>query len=112
MTIAVRHVKLARRRIPDDRIQPVDDAQLTAGMLASRDELERWSNSDKTADRSENCQNNERHPHRRRRLMRHVRAVSVPAMTPMTARRNVMGDVFVHWPNVLAHVVSRSISGC
>ncbi len=40
--------------------------------------------------------------------MWHVRAVSVPAMPPS---RNVMRNVFVYWPNVLAGVVSRSISG-
>ena len=107
MTIAVRHVEVARRRVPDDGIQPVDDAQLAARMLASRDELERWSNSDKTADSRENRKNNKRHPHRRRRFMRHVRTVMfVPAMT---ASRNMMGDVFVYWSNVLARIVSRSI---
>lgn len=43
--------------------------------------------------------------------MWHVRSVFVAAMTAMPARRNVMRHVFVYWPNVLAGIVSRSISG-
>ena len=104
---AFRHIELARHRIPDDRSQPVRDIHATARMLASGYSAKCWSNTDKTADRREHCQHCERHPHRRRRLVRDVRAV----MTAVPVRRDVMRHVFVYWSNMLAGLVSRAISG-
>ena len=47
---AFRHIELTRRRIPDNRVEPIDNMQPAARMLASCYRLEGWSNADKTAD--------------------------------------------------------------
>src|ERR1044071_6814910 len=61
---AFSRVELARRRIPDDRIQPVDNVQTSARMLAAGYRFECWSNTDETTDNREERQNCQRHPHR------------------------------------------------
>src|SRR5262245_32257319 len=77
-------------------------------MLASRELPERWSNTDKSADRCQHRQRNQRHPHRLRRFMRYMRAM-VPVT--MSVGGNVMSDVFMYRSNMLARFVSRTISG-
>src|ERR1044072_3947105 len=104
---AFRRIELARDRIPDDRIQPGHDIQMTTRMLRSRQRAECWSNADKSTKRREYCQHCERNPHRRGGLVRYVRAV----MFAMTVSRDVMRHVFVYWSNVFAGLVSRAISG-
>ena len=56
-------IELARRRVPDDRIQPVNDMQTAARMRGSGHCAKCWSNTHKPADRCEHCQHRERHPH-------------------------------------------------
>src|SRR5215203_2629381 len=101
-------IKLTRRRIPDHRIEPGDDIQSTAWMLASGYTPERWSNANQPTDYCEHCKDCQRHPHRRRRLVRRVRSM---AMIIMPVCRYVMGNVFMNWSNVLAGLVSWTISG-
>src|SRR6185437_14557876 len=98
---AFRRIELARDRVPDDGIQPVRDIHSTARVLGSRDCTKCWSNTDQTAERCQDCQHRERHPHRRRRLVRNVRAV----MVAETVTCDVMRHGFVYWPNVLAGFV-------
>ena len=43
----VRNVERASLRIPNNRIEPIDDIQFPARMLRTRYSLERWSNSNK-----------------------------------------------------------------
>src|SRR5689334_24297868 len=106
-TGAFRNIELARGRIPDDRIEPVNDIHAAARMLGPGQRAKCWSNPDKAADRREHGQHRERNPHRRWRLMRHVRAV----MLPMPVSRNVMRRVFVYWSNMFARFMSWAISG-
>ena len=80
-------------------------------MFSAGHEFECWSNTDKPADSREHRQHNERYPHRWRRLVRAVRSVSVATITVAPVRCDVMGDVFMHWSNVLANIVSRTIPG-
>src|SRR5215212_1653416 len=101
-------IKLTRGRIPDHRIEPGDDIQSTAWMLASGYTPERWSNANQPTNHCEHCEDCQRRPHRRRRLVRSVRSMAVIIM-PVC--RYVMGNVFMNWSNVLAGLVSRAISG-
>ena len=100
-------IELTRRRIPDDWIEPVDDVQTTTGMLAAGYRSECWSDADETTDNREKRQNSQRHPHRRRRFVRNVRAVMAICMS---VRGYVMGYIFVYWSNMLAGFVSRAIA--
>ena len=106
---AFSRIELTRHRIPDDRIEPVDDMQASAGMLAAGYRSECWSNADETTNNREERQNSQRHPHRWRRFVRNVRAVE--AAVTVSVRGYVMRDVFVYWSNMLAGFVSRAISG-
>ena len=112
MTFSGRCVALARLevsscRVPNDGIEPVDDVHPAAGMFRAGDEVERRSNTDKTADRRQHCQYCQRHPHRRRRLVRQVRAVMVAVVFEgVSVCGDVMFDVFVNWPDVLARFVT------
>src|SRR5689334_13524650 len=109
---AFRRIELTRDRIPDDRIQPGHDGQTSAGMFAAGYGTKGRSDADKTADDCEHCEHNKGHPHRRRRLMRNVRAVCVVAvLLRVPVCRDVMSDVFVNWSNVLAGFVSWTIAG-
>ena len=86
----------------------VDDVQTAARMFGPGDSSKCRSNADKSADNRQHCEHCQRHPHRRRRLVRHVRAVIVSAVSMC---RNVMRDVFVYWSNMLAGFVSWTIAG-
>ena len=50
MVPAFGRVELTRHRIPDNRVEPIDDMQPAAGMLASCYRFKGWSNTDKSAD--------------------------------------------------------------
>src|SRR5205085_4973996 len=102
-----RSIEFARRWIPYYRVEPIDDVQSSAGMLASGHGSERWSNSYKSADDCKHRQHCEWNPHRRRRLVWHVRAVFV---TAMSVTSHVSRNVFVNWSNMLARFVTQTIS--
>src|SRR5215216_5161635 len=86
--------------------------QPAAGMLGSRNRSEGWSNTDKTADRRQYCQHCQRHPHRRRGLVRDMRTVHMATVfMRVSVRCDVMRDAFVHWSNVFTGLVSRAIAG-
>ena len=109
----LRSVFSARRAggMPNNRIKPVHDVEPPTRMFRACDETKRWSNTDKPTNRRQNRQHNQRRPHRRRRFMRPVRTVSVAAMfVSMSVRRHVMSNVFVHWTNVFAGFVTRTIA--
>src|SRR5205085_6385126 len=69
--------ELPRRRIPDDRVEPVDDVESAPDVLAAR---ECGAYADEAADGGEHCENGERNPHRGRRLVRKDGAVRVRAV--------------------------------
>src|SRR6185369_892170 len=75
-------------------------------MFASGDGPKRRANSDKTAENSQQREYRQWNPHRRRRLVRNVGAV----MFAMPVCRDVMRGVFMHWSNVFAWFVSRTIA--
>ena len=76
--------KRFRRRIPNDRIQPRDDVHAPADFLAAG---ERGADADEAADRRENCQHHQRHPHRLWRFVRRVRMVLMFALDVIVAVR-------------------------
>src|SRR5437667_11874166 len=52
------------RWIPDQRIQPVHNIQSSARMFASSDELKGWSDANQSAERRQNSEDSQWHPHR------------------------------------------------
>src|SRR5262245_52736784 len=103
---AFSRIELARDRIPDDRIEPVDDMQTAARMLAAGNRSECRSNADEATDDREECQHSQRHPHRGGRFMRNVRTVAAA----VSVCGDVMRYIFVYWSDMLAGFVSRAIS--
>src|SRR5215213_2014589 len=108
MACTFSRIKLTRRRIPDHRVEPGDDVQPAARVFASGDSSERRSNTDKPADNRKYCQHCQRHPHRRWRLVWHMRSMLMAAAVPV--RWQVSPDVFKLWANVLAGLVPWTIS--
>src|SRR5688500_10857083 len=75
LAVAVYHFMRAEDaggRVPNNRIQQIDDVHSPAHMMTT---CESRANSDKPANRREHCEHRKRHPHRRRRFMWNVRMV-------------------------------------
>src|ERR1700752_535200 len=77
-------------------------------MFASGDGFEGRTDAEKSTDRCQHCEYHQRRPHRRWRLVRHVRAVRVSSTMPV--RSDVLFNVFVHWSNMLAGFVTWTIT--
>src|SRR5713101_2071835 len=76
-------------RIPNDRAHPVNDVQPPANFPAAR---KRSADADRTANGLENCEHDQRHPHRFWRLVRCMRLMPGRWMILV---RLVSGSVFM-----------------